>query len=238
MVRYILGLLFILKISGISSSKQAGIFRSRVHTGHATTLNSFDNFGDAESSRANLLFDKKFLTNVFALGWKVEVEYLLFNVGNEVAIDVHISDQDFVSEGSKFNVTQGQADFRIGRILPGANFTVNITAIPNALLEVGSFKFHPAKVTYRSRSLGDEEEVLENVIRIKTTTSLFECSSRFQSRFHVIHLICTGNCWMVQFVSVSAWNCQYSQSRRCLSSSLPQNGRLCTVVIDCDLRFG
>lgn len=132
-----------------------GKYRPSRETEKETTLEDLE----IKSPSANILFDKKFLTNVFAIGWEVRVEYSLYNVGDQMALDVQILDEDFSSNNSKFDVIRGQAEVRIGRIVPGANVTLNLTAIPNTRMTLGAFQFQPAKVSYRSAG----EEVSEDV---------------------------------------------------------------------------
>jgi translocon-associated protein subunit beta len=100
--------------------------------------------GDVEESPAKLLISKKILNNFLVEGRDVVVQYGLYNIGKQSAVNVRLNDANFPADD--FEVVAGQAtDIRFDRLGPGSNVSHTVVLRPKSN---GYYNFTVAQVTY------------------------------------------------------------------------------------------
>ena len=112
----------------------------------------------AEEGRARILISKQVgkiclnldlihhlqISNKFLVeGMDIVVKYNLFNVGDNAATNVQVSDAGFRQED--FDVVAGQTRYRLDRVPPGANASHTLVVRPK---KFGYFNFTAAEVVY------------------------------------------------------------------------------------------
>jgi len=106
----------------------------------------------AEEGLARILIAKQIHNKYLVEGMDIVVKYNLFNVGDNAATNVQVSDNGFRPED--FDLVAGQTKYRLDRVAPGANSSHTIVVRPK---KFGYFNFTAAEVTYAA---GDSGQLL------------------------------------------------------------------------------
>lgn len=119
---------------------------------HVEKLNNASGEPAEVKMEALLLVEKRILNKFLVQSMDVIVEYRIFNVGSETALDVHLIDDSF-DNPKNFTIVGGLTDVNFGAIRAGTNVSHVIVFRP---LIPGVTQFEPAQVSYRP-SLKDSE---------------------------------------------------------------------------------
>ncbi|KAL1115003.1 hypothetical protein AAG570_007826 [Ranatra chinensis] len=112
----------------------------------------------AEESDASgrLLVSKQILNKYIVQDMDLIVKYTLYNIGNNAATKIVISDTSFNSD--TFEHAGGQLKATIDRIPPGANVSHTVVLRP---VRIGPYNFTAAKITYET---GDESSKVQEAV--------------------------------------------------------------------------
>ncbi|CAG0913329.1 unnamed protein product [Notodromas monacha] len=99
---------------------------------------------ETEEAPARLLISKKILNNYLVEGRDVVVQYALFNIGKQPAVEVRMTDVNFPTDD--FEIVAGHVtDVKFDRVGPGSNVSYAVVVRPKAS---GYYNFTVAQVTY------------------------------------------------------------------------------------------
>jgi translocon-associated protein subunit beta len=103
-------------------------------------------FVHSEEQRAQLVLSKEVLNHYIVELKPMSVAYYIYNIGNGVATDIELRDDNFDSADS-FNLISGSSLTRWSQLAPGANVS---HAMVLSALSAGYFNFTSATVSYRT----------------------------------------------------------------------------------------
>jgi len=99
---------------------------------------------NADDGSARLLLSKQIHNKYLVEGMDIVVKYSLFNVGDNAATNIQVSDNGFRNED--FELVSGQTQFKLDRLGPGTNTSQTIVVRPR---KFGYFNFTAAEVNYQ-----------------------------------------------------------------------------------------
>jgi len=103
-------------------------------------------FVHCEDQKAQLVVSKEVLNHFIVEHKPMTVAYHIYNIGNGVATDVELKEENFDSADS-FNLITGSSLTRWSQLAPGGNVS---HAMILSALSAGYFNFTSATVTYRA----------------------------------------------------------------------------------------
>jgi len=98
---------------------------------------------NAEEGSARLLLAKQIHNKYLVEGMDIVVKYSLFNVGENAATNIQVTDNGFRADD--FDLVSGQTQFKLDKLAPGANSSQTVVVRPR---KFGYFNFTAAEVNY------------------------------------------------------------------------------------------
>lgn len=105
---------------------------------------SSDEAKRSNDAYARLLVSKQVQNKYLVAGKDIVVKYGLYNIGEQAALDISITDNGF--QEADFETLGGQRNIRLDRLAAGANHSHVLVVRP---LRAGYFNFTAAEVKYR-----------------------------------------------------------------------------------------
>ncbi|XP_033232182.1 translocon-associated protein subunit beta [Belonocnema kinseyi] len=133
-----------------------------------------------EPEGARLLIAKHIHNKYLVENMDVVVKYTVYNVGNEAALEVEITDNSFPADN--FVHVSGELNARIDRVPPNTNVTHTVIVKPK---KYGYFNFTSAEVLYRRK---EDAPRLQVAVSSEPGLAYFIAYREFDKKFssHVI----------------------------------------------------
>jgi len=112
---------------------------------------------DTSNYPGRIISRKKVVSKVPAAGQALEFEYTIWNVGNSDVTDIELVDDSFTSDNYE---TVKRIDIKKDVIKPGQSYSETHSVIPK-MNEEAKLKLQPARVTYKTKTSNDNDELLQ-----------------------------------------------------------------------------
>ncbi|EGD72222.1 hypothetical protein PTSG_00243 [Salpingoeca rosetta] len=108
------------------------------------------------AEEARLLVSKDIVNTIAVAERDITVRYSLFNIGEEEAKDISVTDEGFTREDSPFTLVAGLPSFNLAGLKAGANVSHNVIVRVD---RPGYYNLTAARVTYFASEDADAEQV-------------------------------------------------------------------------------